>query len=80
MDDWQAKHGMAECESDTDTEVIAKLMKHVYDTTKSKNLNFREIVELTVQQLVSLLAAYVFYPTCVTCMLNLSLIITIKLL
>lgn len=54
---------MAECESDTDTEVIAKLMKHVYDTTKGKN--FREIVELTVQQLVS---DFVTCFTCVTCM------------
>ncbi|KAK7111390.1 glutamine--fructose-6-phosphate aminotransferase [isomerizing] 2-like isoform X1 [Littorina saxatilis] len=45
-----AKHGR-DCESETDTEVIAKLMKHVYDTTKAKNHSFREIVELTVQQL-----------------------------
>ncbi|XP_076440959.1 glutamine--fructose-6-phosphate aminotransferase [isomerizing] 2-like isoform X2 [Babylonia areolata] len=49
-----AKHGQPECESETDTEVIAKLMKHVYDTQVSrdkKDLPFREIVELVVQQL-----------------------------
>ncbi|KAL8587498.1 Glutamine--fructose-6-phosphate aminotransferase [isomerizing] 2 [Nucella lapillus] len=46
-----SKHGQAECESETDTEVIAKLLKHVYDSSKGKNLNFREIVELTIQQL-----------------------------
>ncbi|XP_025095011.1 glutamine--fructose-6-phosphate aminotransferase [isomerizing] 2-like isoform X4 [Pomacea canaliculata] len=37
-------------ESDTDTEVIAKLLKHVYDH-KAKNLSFREIVEQVIQQL-----------------------------
>jgi len=46
-----AKHGAPECESETDTEVIAKLIRHVYTSTKSKNLSFRELVELTVQQL-----------------------------
>ncbi|KAL8565038.1 Glutamine--fructose-6-phosphate aminotransferase [isomerizing] 2 [Nucella lapillus] len=46
-----AKHGHPDCESETDTEVIAKLMKHVYDSSKDKNLSFREIVELVVQQL-----------------------------
>ncbi|KAK7506555.1 hypothetical protein BaRGS_00002030, partial [Batillaria attramentaria] len=45
------KHGVRKWESETDTEVIAKLLKHVYDTTKDKNLSFREIVELTIQQL-----------------------------
>lgn len=45
------KHGTTKWESETDTEVIAKLLKHVYDNTKDKNLSFREIVELTIQQL-----------------------------
>lgn len=36
-------------ESDTDTEVIAKLIKHLHDTLP--NLSFREIVEQAIQQL-----------------------------
>jgi len=36
-------------ESDTDTEVIAKLVKHLYETLP--NLSFREIVEQVIQQL-----------------------------
>lgn len=36
-------------ESETDTEVIAKLMKHVHDTLP--NLSFRELVEQVIQQL-----------------------------
>lgn len=36
-------------ESETDTEVIAKLIKHLHDTLP--NLSFREIVEQAVQQL-----------------------------
>ena len=38
-------------ESETDTEVIAKLTKHIYDKQTSK-LTFREVVENVVQQLV----------------------------
>ena len=38
-------------ESETDTEVIAKLIQHIYE--RHKNFNFRELVETTVQQLVS---------------------------
>ena len=37
-------------ESETDTEVIAKLILHLY--TNHKDLNFRELVEAVVQQLV----------------------------
>ena len=40
-------------ESETDTETIAKLAKHIYD--KNQNLTFREIVEQVIQQLVSIL-------------------------
>lgn len=36
-------------ESDTDTEVIAKLIKHLHDTLP--NLSFRELVEQVIQQL-----------------------------
>uniref|UniRef100_A0A2C9JTS9 glutamine--fructose-6-phosphate transaminase (isomerizing) n=1 Tax=Biomphalaria glabrata TaxID=6526 RepID=A0A2C9JTS9_BIOGL len=38
-------------ETETDTEVIAKLMKHLYDTHKEQKIKFRELVELTVAQL-----------------------------
>ncbi len=37
-------------ESETDTEVIAKLTKHIYD--KHDKMSFREVVENVVQQLV----------------------------
>ncbi|XP_066304077.1 glutamine--fructose-6-phosphate aminotransferase [isomerizing] 1-like isoform X3 [Branchiostoma lanceolatum] len=40
-----------EFESDTDTEVIAKLVKYMYDTRENANISFRELVEGTVQQL-----------------------------
>jgi len=42
-------------ESETDTETIVKLMKHLYDTHKNdvKGVTFRELVEKTIQQLVS---------------------------
>ena len=36
-------------ESDTDTEVIAKLMKHLHET--NPKANFRELVEKTIMQL-----------------------------
>ena len=39
-------------ESDTDTEIIAKLAKHIYDSHKGQ-LSFRELCENVVQQLVS---------------------------
>ncbi|XP_071132058.1 glutamine--fructose-6-phosphate aminotransferase [isomerizing] 2-like isoform X11 [Mytilus edulis] len=38
-------------ESETDTEVIAKMIKHIYDSHKDNNISFRECVELTIQQL-----------------------------
>uniref|UniRef100_A0A646QIN2 glutamine--fructose-6-phosphate transaminase (isomerizing) n=1 Tax=Hemiscolopendra marginata TaxID=943146 RepID=A0A646QIN2_9MYRI len=38
-----------EFESETDTEVIAKLIKHLYDS--HPNLSFRQLVELVIQQL-----------------------------
>lgn len=39
-------------ESETDTEIIAKLVYHLY--RKHPNYSFRELVELVIQQLVSL--------------------------
>ncbi|ESO87445.1 hypothetical protein LOTGIDRAFT_235105 [Lottia gigantea] len=38
-------------ESETDTEVIAKLIKHLYGTHKDSNITFRELVEIAIQQL-----------------------------
>lgn len=52
----QVKKGF-EFESDTDTEVIAKLTKHVYDTYHH-NGTFRQVVEFTIQQLVSITLVY----------------------
>lgn len=40
-----------EFESETDTEVIVKLVHHIYQTHKS--LSFRELVEQVIQQLVN---------------------------
>lgn len=41
-------------ESETDTEVIVKLVKHIYDGHKDNNISFRECVEMAIQQLVCL--------------------------
>ena len=39
-------------ESETDTEVIAKLVRHIYQSCDDpENLTFRELVEQTCQQL-----------------------------
>lgn len=40
-----------EFESETDTETIAKLLKHIYDMHKDDGLSFRELVERVIQQL-----------------------------
>lgn len=40
-----------EFESETDTEVIVKLVKHIYDGHKDSNISFRECVEMAIQQL-----------------------------
>ena len=39
-------------ESETDTEVIAKLIQHIHD--RYPKLSFRQLVETTIQQLVSI--------------------------
>ncbi|KAK6187460.1 hypothetical protein SNE40_005485 [Patella caerulea] len=38
-------------ESETDTEVIVKLIKHLYTTHHEQNLSFRELIEIAIQQL-----------------------------
>ncbi|XP_077999413.1 glutamine--fructose-6-phosphate aminotransferase [isomerizing] 1-like [Glandiceps talaboti] len=40
-----------EFESDTDTEIIAKLTKYLYDSNSGEEISFRELVEDVVQQL-----------------------------
>ena len=48
----QLKHGY-EFESETDTETIPKLMKHIYDGHQANGgIKFRELTERVVQQLV----------------------------
>lgn len=42
-----------EFESETDTEVIPKLIKYVYDNRESDNVSFSTLVERVIQQLVS---------------------------
>lgn len=45
-------------ESDTDTEIIAKLVAHFYQ--QHPTYSFRELVECVVQQLVSIVFCFVF--------------------
>lgn len=42
-----------EFESETDTEVIPKLIKYVYDNREGKSVTFSTLVERVIQQLVS---------------------------
>lgn len=42
-----------EFESDTDTEVIPKLIKYVYDNRENDSITFSTLVERVIQQLVS---------------------------
>lgn len=42
-----------EFESETDTEVIPKLIKYVYDNRESDSVTFSTLVERVIQQLVS---------------------------
>ena len=42
-------------ESDTDTEIIAKLILYLYNTRDNDQMTFRELVENVIQQLVRLL-------------------------
>ena len=43
-----------EFESETDTEAVAKLLKHVYDMHKDDSFSFSELVAQVIQPLVSL--------------------------
>lgn len=47
-----------EFESETDTEVIPKLTKYIYDNRESESLTFSTLVERVIQQLVSSLHAH----------------------
>lgn len=42
-----------EFESETDTEVIPKLIKYIYDNRERDSLSFSTLVERVIQQLVS---------------------------
>lgn len=44
-----------EFESETDTEVIPKLMKYVYDNRENDYVSFSTLVERVIQQLVSII-------------------------
>jgi glucosamine--fructose-6-phosphate aminotransferase (isomerizing) len=39
-------------ESDTDTEIVAKLIKYLWDSSKGKNMNFTTLVKSVVKELV----------------------------
>lgn len=56
---FQINHGF-EFESDTDTEVISKLIKHIHNN--NPDLSFRELVEQVIQQLVSLIFFFFIFP------------------
>jgi len=40
-------------ESETDTEAVAKLLKHIYDMHKNNSLTFSDLVAQVIQPLVS---------------------------
>ena len=39
-------------ESDTDTEVVIKLVKYLHDKHKSENISFQKLIEMACSQLV----------------------------
>lgn len=45
--------GGHEFESETDTEAVAKLLKHVFDLHRDNSLGFTELVAQVIQPLVS---------------------------
>ncbi|XP_071106428.1 glutamine--fructose-6-phosphate aminotransferase [isomerizing] 2-like isoform X5 [Haliotis cracherodii] len=45
------EHKGMKFESETDTEVIVKLVKHLWETHKTSKITFRELVEVAIQQL-----------------------------
>lgn len=52
-------------ETETDTEVVAKLIKHLYDNHKDQHIKFRELVEMTVAQIVRIVChVTVMYMCC----------------
>lgn len=62
----QIKNGF-QFESETDTEIIPKLLKMINDTHKDDDLSFRELVERAVQQLVSCCLLATCILGCVIC-------------
>lgn len=61
---WQVSKGY-EFESDTDTEVIPKLIKYLYDNRENDYVSFSTLVERVIQQLVSITSVYVCVCVCV---------------
>ncbi|OLY84011.1 Glutamine-fructose-6-phosphate aminotransferase [isomerizing] [Smittium mucronatum] len=49
-------------ESDTDTEVVAKLVKYIYDTQRDKNLKFHDLVKAACKELEGA-SAFIFKST-----------------
>jgi glucosamine--fructose-6-phosphate aminotransferase (isomerizing) len=39
-------------ESETDTEVVIKLVKYLYDKHKNENISFQKLIEMACSQLV----------------------------
>jgi glucosamine--fructose-6-phosphate aminotransferase (isomerizing) len=39
-------------ESETDTEVVIKLVKYLYDKHKNENITFQKLIEMACSQLV----------------------------
>jgi glucosamine--fructose-6-phosphate aminotransferase (isomerizing) len=42
-------------ESETDTEVVIKLVKYLYDKHKNENISFQKLIEMACSQLVSII-------------------------
>jgi glucosamine 6-phosphate synthetase-like amidotransferase/phosphosugar isomerase protein len=49
-------------ESETDTETIPKLLKHLHDFHTNDKLTFRELVELVIRQLVCCINQFALCP------------------
>lgn len=42
-------------ESETDTEVVIKLVKYLYDKYKNENIGFQQLIEMACSQLVNIM-------------------------
>ncbi len=47
-------------ESETDTEVVIKLVKYLHDKNKHENISFQKLIEMACSQLVSI-ALFVYF-------------------